>query len=229
MNSLVFIIVLIVLVCVGGYLTIWAINKSKERDRVEKLPQVLFRGNISLEQAIKDRRSVRTYAPDPLTLSQISQLVWACQGITGSHNLRAAPSAGGLYPLEIYVVAGKVDGFVPAIYKYRPAKHDLFRLINGDQRAELSQAALGQACVLDAPISLVVCGVQARLTAKYGQRARQYMDMEVGCVAQNAYLQATVLGLGTVFVGAFDDDRVKKVLNLTEDEVPLCILPVGKI
>lgn len=186
-------------------------------------------GNISLEDAISKRRSWRSYSDSPLSSSDISQLLWAAQGITDKQRgLRAAPSAGALYPLELYVVAGYVDGLEPGIYKYDQQKHGIAKIEDGDYRGELSKMALSQEWVEKAPASLVICAVYERVTRKYGQRGEQYVHMEVGAVAENVYLQATSLDIGTVFVGAFRDEDVQKVLRAPRNEKPLCIMPLGK-
>lgn len=202
--------------------------KSDKKNNL-KLVTPVFDGNVLTEQAIKTRRSIRSYKSDPLTLAQVSQLLWAAQGVTSERGFRTAPSAGALYPLEIYLVVGDVKDLLPGVYKYTSKNHSFSKVSEGDRRAELSSAALSQEWVEKAPIALVICGVYERTTKKYGERATQYVHMEVGCVAQNVYLQAVSLGLGTVFVGAFNDEQVKKILKINENEQPLCILPVGVV
>lgn len=193
-----------------------------------RLPAPIDAGAMPLEQALWARRSVRAYLPQPLGLEDVGQLLWAAQGITGPGGLRTAPSAGALYPLELYVVAGEVDGLAPGVYHYSPPDHALRLLAAGDNRSALSQAALGQAPVADAPAVIALAAVFERTTAKYGERGEDYVHMEVGAAAQNVYLQATALGLGTVFIGAFDDEAVGRVLRLDEDETILCLMPVGR-
>ncbi|TET05982.1 SagB/ThcOx family dehydrogenase [Candidatus Dependentiae bacterium] len=185
---------------------------------------------ISVEKAIKERRSVRSYKHESLTLQELSQLLWAAQGITDEkRGLRASPSAGALYPLEIYVVVGQVEGLPAAVYKYVIGKNELIKVGDGDKRARLSSAALSQSCVAAAPASIVVCAVYERTSRKYGQRAQRYVHMEVGAVAENIYLQGRAMQVGTVFIGAFDDESVKKVIGASPAENPLAILPLGKI
>jgi SagB-type dehydrogenase family enzyme len=185
---------------------------------------------ISVEKAIKERRSVRLYKNEPLTLQELSQLLWAAQGITDEKGgLRTAPSAGALYPLEIYVLVGYVAGLPAAIYKYVIGKHELTKVSDGDKRASLSSAALSQSCVADASVSIIICAVYERTSRKYGQRAQRYVHMEVGAVAENIYLQGRAMRVGTVFVGAFDDESVRKVISAKSDENPLAIFPLGKI
>jgi SagB-type dehydrogenase family enzyme len=180
-----------------------------------------------VEAALRERQSVREYSGDPVTLAELSQLLWAAQGVTHSRGRRTAPSAGALYPLELYVVAGRVDGLEKGLYRYRIGDHDLLEVSREDLQGELTAAALGQECIADAAAVIVVAGVVERSAVKYGERALRYVHMEVGAVAENIYLQATALGLGTVYVGAFRDAQVKRVLRMPEED-PFAILPVGR-
>lgn len=193
------------------------------------LPAPLLRGSLSLEETIARRRSVREYAKGALSLGEVSQLLWAAQGITGPRDgLRAAPSAGATYPLELYLVAGNVKGLPPGVYRYMPGRHALSATMAGDVRGPLCGAALGQSCVREASCTIVFAAVYARTAARYGQRARRYIDMEIGHAGQNIYLQAEALGLGTVAVGAFDDSGLKEILKLGREEEPLYLMPVGR-
>ncbi len=193
-----------------------------------KLPEPRRSGRCSLEEALSQRRSVREYAGSPATLAEVAQLLWAAQGITAPEGRRSAPSAGALYPLEIYVVSGQVEGLAPGVYKYLPAAHALRQVAEGDRRRDLAPAALEQSCVREAPLVLVLAGVYARTSVKYGSRAPRYVHMEAGHAAQNVCLQATALALGSVPVGAFEDARVRRVAGLEEGEEPLYLLPVGR-
>ncbi len=143
--------------------------------------------------------------------------------------LRAAPSAGATYPLEVYAVVknGGVEGLDAGVYHYQPEDHSLGLLRNGDLSEELASACLGQGWVREAPLNIVITAVYARTTRRYGTRGERYVHMEVGHVGQNIYLQATAMGLGTVAVGAFYDDEVRKVLGVSEEERPLYVMPVG--
>lgn len=192
------------------------------------LPPPSHSSRISLETAIQQRRSLREYLDLPVTLTDVSQLLWAAQGTTNTHGYRTAPSAGALYPLEVYLVAGHVTDLPVGVYKYRPYTHTLVNIAGGDLRSELASAALGQSPVRDGAIVLVLAAVYKRTTAKYGRRGVQYVHMEVGHVAQNVYLQAGSLELGTVFIGAFSDDSVKDVLQMPDTERPLGIMPIGR-
>jgi SagB-type dehydrogenase family enzyme len=187
------------------------------------LPPPVTSGGMSLAEAISKRRSVREFKPEPLSLAQISQLLWAGQGITEpASGRRAAPSAGAKYPLELYLLSK--DG----VFHYVPQGHKLIQLGDKDRREDLSNAALGQTSVAQAPLDIVITGVFARTEEKYGERARQYVFMEAGHVAENIVLQGVALGLGSVTAGAFRDPAVSDVLELPADQTPIYIIPVGK-
>ncbi len=192
-----------------------------------QLPEPRRQGELSVEEALWKRRSIREYAPGPLKLEDVAQILWSAQGITDPAGYRTAPSAGALYPLEVYLVVGEVSDLPAGVYQYRPRPHDLVLVKSGDMRLPLFSAALKQECVRDAPAVLVIAGVFERTARKYGKRSRPYVYMEVGHVAQNVYLQAAASGLATVIVGAFDDGDVQKVLDLHADHEPLALMPLG--
>ncbi|MDZ7386786.1 MAG: SagB/ThcOx family dehydrogenase [candidate division KSB1 bacterium] len=201
------------------------------------LPEPRTHSDCSVEEALLRRRSVRNYKAEPLNLQELGQVLWAAYGITKEMplpmflrgGLRTAPSAGALYPLEIFVVAGEVTGLTPGIYRYRSAGHALELVAAGDRRQELAKAAWDQTFIARAPVVLVYAAVFARTTGKYGERGRaRYVCMDLGHSAQNVYLQAEALGLGTCAVGAFDDAAVAKVVGLKNEEEPLYLMPVGK-
>jgi SagB-type dehydrogenase family enzyme len=193
-----------------------------------KLPAPKYNSSTSIEEALLKRRSVRDFKDKPVTLSEISQLIWAAQGSTDQGVLRTAPSAGALYPLELFVVAGNVSGLPAGIYKYSPKSHALLSIVKGDRRIDLCNAALGQSSVKRAAAVVVLSGVYERTTTKYGERGIRYVHMEAGHAAQNVYLQAVPLGLGTVVIGAFCDEEVKRILKMADREKPLYIMPVGR-
>jgi SagB-type dehydrogenase family enzyme len=182
---------------------------------------------VSVEEALASRRSVRDFADAELSLEDTAQLLWAAQGITHSEGLRTAPSAGALYPLEVYLVAGRVATLPAGIYRYDPRRHQLAPTASGDRRRELASAALHQAWIADAPGVVVIAAVFRRTGVKYGDRGERYAHIEAGHAAENVCLQAVALGLGTTIVGAFSDAEVKRLLGLGEEE-PLLLIPVGK-
>jgi SagB-type dehydrogenase family enzyme len=189
-------------------------------DRID-LPQPEVTGGGSLADALARRRSVRVYQPRPLDMADISQLLWAAQGVTSSTGQRTAPSAGGLYPLELYLVTES------GRYHYDPNRHQLEVLGEDDVRTELSRAALSQEAVEEAAAVFVVAAVYSRTEQKYGERAERYVKLEAGHAAQNLLLQAVSLGLGAVPIGAFHNDEVQEVLDLPNDHEPLYLIPVG--
>ena len=186
------------------------------------LPPPVQAGQMSLEEAIRRRRSVRQFADKPLTVKQIAQLCWAGQGITDrARGLRASPSAGALYPMELYVVTA--DG----VDHYRPADHALERHLTGDLRRVLQQIGLNQEAIGNAPACVVITAVVERTARKYGQRAERYCFIEAGHVAQNILLQATALRLGGVSIGAFHDAKAAAILKLPRNHRVLYLLPIG--
>ena len=193
-----------------------------------KLPRANLDGPVSVEQALQRRRSIRNYAKTPVSLNEVAQLLWAAQGITTGRRFRTAPSAGALYPLEIYLVSGNVVDLPTGIYIYRPHVHDLILMVEDDHRRDLKRAALHQGAIGRAAADIVICAVFERVTGKYGERGIRYVFMEAGHAAQNIALQATALDLGTVPIGAFDDHRVARILQAEKNEQVIYILPVGK-
>lgn len=196
------------------------------------IPPAVSAGIMSVEEAIVRRRSIRQYANKPLSLSALSQLLWSAQGITDSNQgLRAAPSAGALYPLELYVAVkrGGVDGLPEGVYHYEPDRHDLTKVKTGDFSSDLMAATLNQEAVGEAPATIVITAVFRRTKTKYGERGNQYVFQESGHAAQNVYLQATALGLGTVVMGAFSENDVRRVIGAESDEEPVYIQPVGVV
>lgn len=198
-----------------------------EEGQVFALPEPRLEGTMSVEEAIQARRSLRDYTGEPVSLDALGQLLWAAQGITSEWGARAAPSAGGTYPLEVYVVAGDVTGLAPGVYHYRPEQHDLVGVLAVDLRSALAVASINQAWVRDAALNIVIAADYARTTRIYGERGIRYVDMEAGHAAQNVHLQAVALGLGSVPVGAFTDAEVGAVLRLPADLAPLYVIPVG--
>lgn len=198
-----------------------------EEEAAMKLPEPQYDSNVSLEESLLQRRSIRSYTDEPLTLQELSQLLWSAQGITDPGGFRTAPSAGALYPLEVYAVVGDVRDLNPGVYRYEPDEHQLIKTMDGDRRDGLANAALGQGSVRDGAVAFVFTGVYERTTGKYGDRGIRYVHIEVGHAAENLCLQATAMGLGSVTVGAFSDEQVARLLNLPEGEQPLYIIPVG--
>lgn len=233
----------LLLIVFSGYHGITSVNRGANAGSAQAgnpqltyiLPPPNTTGNVSVEEALANRRSRRRFQNRELSKEQLSQILWAAYGITEPRRgaslrggLRTTPSAGALFPLEIYVVVGNVAGIEPGVYKYISQEHKIIRTIDRDVRRELSAAALDQVMVRDAPITLVHTAVFRRITDRYGERGRErYVFMEVGHSAQNVYLQAEALGLGTCAIGAFRDSRVSALLQLPADHEPLYLMPVG--
>ena len=196
-------------------------TKTKSAEIV-KLPAPLRQGRMSLEEAIARRRSVREFTPQLLTENELSQLLWSAQGITAPAGYRGAPSAGALYPLEIYVATP--SGF----YHYEVREHCLTRRSDRDLRSAICRTAVEQEAIRQAPVDFVITAVYARIERKYGSgRGPRYVHLEAGHAAQNLLLQAVALGLGAVPIGAFDDDALQRALALPSDHMPLYVIPVG--
>lgn len=195
---------------------------TAEAEKTIQLPQPKFVGEMSVEESILRRRSERGFDGKELTIQQISQLLWSAQGITDQQwGFRAAPSAGSLYPLTIYLL--KSDG----VFRYVPDGHKLIQTITEDRRHSIVRASLGQGFIAEAPLVIVIAANFRILEAKYGQRAYRYLNMEVGHVAENIHLQAVALGLASCPVGAFWDDVIAKVLEFPGTQDPFYIIPVG--
>jgi SagB-type dehydrogenase family enzyme len=191
------------------------------RSQKVALPAPAKVSRMSLEEALAKRRSVREFAAKPLAKEQLGQLLWAAQGVTHEDGMRTAPSAGALYPLEIYVATSA--GFS----HYLPSSHELERRSDRDLRPELYRAALRQDQVLKAPAVFVITAVYERTSRKYGDRGPRYVHLEAGHAAQNLLLEAVALGLGAVPVGAFDDVQIQKALALPAEQQPIYLIPVG--
>jgi len=200
-------------------------SKSMEFNNVKRilLPTPITEGQISFEQSLLERRSVREFSDVPLSLTEIGQLLWAAQGITNDRGYRTAPSAGALYPLELYVVSSE------AFYHYTAEEHALIVVVEGDFRVALCEVALNQEAICDAPVTIVMTAVYERIEKKYGPaRSPRYVHLEAGHSAQNLLLQAVALDLGATPIGAFEDAGVQSVLGLPNDHEPLYLIPVGK-
>ncbi|AYK16182.1 MAG: SagB/ThcOx family dehydrogenase [Methanosarcina flavescens] len=194
-----------------------------------RLPGPEASGISQIEELIAKRRSVRKYKDKKLSESVISRLLWAAQGISSETGLRTSPSAGALYPLEVHLIIGEGGELEPGVYRYVPEDHTLVLEISGDIREKLSKAALSQPMIKNAPVSIVISAVYARITSRYGNRGLRYTHMEAGHAAQNVYLLGVELGIGTCAIGAFKDEEVRSVLKLPTNQEPLYILPLGYV
>lgn len=213
-------------------LTLLLLYPFSHPQEIIELPKPKYKGEISVEEAIFKRRSIRKFKKKPLTLQEVSQLLWAsggitCNGVTGP--TRSYPSAGACYPLEIYLLAGDVEKLPPGLYKYLWEEHKLKLIKKGDYRRELMKAAYGQNMISEAPISIIFTAIYSRTTFRYGERGKtRYVHIDLGHAGQNLHLQAEALKLGTVAIGAFHDESIRKILDLKAEEIPLYIMPVGE-
>ena len=192
---------------------------------IVRLPNPSHDGVLSVEKAIYSRRSVRKYADKPLSLDDVGQILWSMQGVTNWVGFRAAPSAGGTYPLEVYLLADDVEGLSRGLYNYRPSDHSLIHVKSGDALLNAAKSTVQYDMISSAPAALLICANYSRTLEKYGERGVRYVHMEAGHVGQNLYLQAESLGIGTVSVGAFNDEIMKEELGIHEE--PLIIYPIG--
>jgi SagB-type dehydrogenase family enzyme len=190
-----------------------------------KLPEPRLKGDVSLEEALYNRRSIRQYSDSALPLSDVSQLLWAAQGITeNSTGQRTAPSVQSIYPLEVYLIAGNVEGLAPGIYRYSPEGHALITIKEGDLRAELG----GRPDSQKAPIDIVIAANYSKMPAQFGAEGTKWIYLECGHAAQNVCLQATALNLGTATMAGFAEDQLKGLLDLPAEKGILYLMPVGK-
>jgi SagB-type dehydrogenase family enzyme len=217
----------------AGLTKIVNLVQMNHEEVIVRLPDPLVKGSMSVEESLSKRRSVRSYQTGPLTLQQVSQLLWAAYGISDSTSysrlkLRTAPSAGATYALELYLLAGKVEGLDAGIYKFTPDGHSITLVRKSDIRNEVAQACLDQKMLHQAPASIIYTAVYPRITGRYGNRgADRYLCMDIGHSAQNVYLQSVAMGLATCAVGAFDDEKLAEVLQLPVEEKILYLMPVG--
>ena len=193
------------------------------------LPAPVRQGGVSIEDCLSRRRSVREYSDQAVTLAEASQLLWAAQGVSGLGGMRTAPSAGAIYPLRAYLVAGNVADVPPGVYRYDPDGHDLQLIIKGDKRKRLAQAAFGQNCLEQCAMVVLLTAWYVRVTREYGEKGVRLAHIEAGHAGQNFCLEATALGLGSIAVGKFEDDAVKQIIRLSEAEEPVYLLLAGRV
>lgn len=193
------------------------------------LPQPITDGHVSLEKSMSLRRSVRTYKNQPLSIQELSQLLWAGQGVTNERGFRTAPSAGATFPIELFVVVNNVQGLKKGIYHYIIGEHKL-KLVDVRQvEKELARAALSQSMISDGGVVIILTAIFERTTQRYGERGIRYIHNEIGHVSQNIHLQVAALNLGTVVIGAYRDEEVEAILNLGNEIRVLYMMPIGKI
>ena len=216
-----------------------SLPETHAEDTIIDLPQPRFESETSVEEALHRRRSIRSHSDAPMTLAEISQLLWSAYGVTMPvedgpaflrGGLRTAPSAGARYPLELYLVARNVDGLGAGVYWYKSETHQLVTISDEDRWEALSDAGFHQSHFETAAAAIVYSAVFERNMEKYGERGRKrYVCMDAGHSAENVYLQAYALKVGTCAIGAFGDLALKKAIGMTQPEEPLYIMPLGKV
>ena len=216
----------------AGLLIFTPISSLVTRAAGISLPVPSHKGTITVEEALKARRTHRSFKARSLTLKQLSQILWGAYGVTATvsgYYLKTAPSAGGLYPIDIYTVVGEggVDTLAPGVYHFRPENHSIKCVKQGDVRAAVATHSVHQMWMAEAPVMLVITGEYARCTIKYGPRGVTYTHIEAGHVGQNIFLQAEALGLKSGIVGAFNNKQIIKTMGIPTNHDPLLIMPVG--
>lgn len=191
------------------------------------LPAPRRKSKVSIEQALAARRSRRAFASEPVTLAEAGQLLWAAQGVTGPEGQRTAPSAGALFPLEIYLSATRVEGLAPGIYLYDPEAHRLTPHVAGDRRRELAAAA-DQDSMRFSACALLLAAVEERCVARHAERTGKFIAIEAGHASENVYLQAAALELSVCVVGTFSVRDVRRVMQLPAGQEPLFFLTIGR-
>jgi len=209
-----------------------SVYTSRNIISITSLPSPVLTGNISVEEAIQNRRSVRTFSNESITIGNLSQILWAAQGITDNESsLRSVPSAGQVYPLEIYIVTGQngVSGLSEGVYLYVPSNNTLEKTVNGNLSSKLSTIADGQKAVDQAPVNFVITGNYPKMINKYHDKelCTRFVDLEAGHAGENIYLQTESLGLVTVAIGSFNEVQMKQLLEIPQNETPLYIFPIG--
>ncbi|MDD3399531.1 MAG: SagB/ThcOx family dehydrogenase [Candidatus Pacebacteria bacterium] len=192
-----------------------------------KLPNPKLKSKISLEEAITKRKSLRAYTKSPLSLKEVSQLLFAGQGLLGGDR-RTIPSAGAFYPIEIYLSAARITDLPQGLYQHLPDGHKLKKITSANRTAKLAAAAFGQIWVKNAPAVLIICGDFEKTVKKYQDKGEDFVTMEAGHAAQNISLQAAALNLGTLCVGGFNEKEAKSALNIEKNKKVFYLMPVGK-
>lgn len=208
--------------------TAWPVETLKE------LPKPVKKGPLSVEEALQSISTERAFSSTAMELSKVGQILWAANGSPDVDAKTSAtksfiPSAGGLYPIEVFLVAGKkgINDLEAGVYHYKSKEHALKEIVKGDKRYELAMAALGQSWLTKAPACVIIAGVFGRTLVKYGKRGVKYVYIEAGSANQNIYLQTRSLNINTAVVGAFNDKSLHKVLNLPKQVKPILIVALG--
>ena len=222
--------VVLVALVVGGVASAgeWGTALPMEIGPAIELPAAETTGGPAMRDAMGTRRSVRVFSEGPVTMQELSQLLWAAQGVTNKQGYRTVPSAGAKFPIEMYVVAERVEGLEPGLYHYRADDHSLGKIREGVLGKELQAATTGQPTVGAAAANFIVMAVVWRVEAKYGpERSERYVVLEGGAVMEHLLLEAVALGLGGVAIGGFGDEDVQTFVG--SNAMPVVIVPVGRV
>ncbi len=191
------------------------------------LPAGVETSTVSLEACLKGRRSTRNYSGEPVTLQEVAQLLWAAQGVTGLGGLRTAPSPGAIYPMRLYVAAANVTSLRAGVYRFDADRNVLQNVCRGDKRAKMMLAAMGQECVYECALAVLVAANYGRMRREFGEQSTRLALLEAGHIAQNFLLEAMALGLGAIGLGRLDSDAMREALCVRDDEHPLYLLLTG--
>lgn len=208
-KKILWLLLLILLLGLLGYFF-----KPRQTLHVVQLPLPRYDSPVSVEKALRLRQSTRLFEKSSVSIQELSQLLWSAQGIGNRHGYRTSPSAGALFPIELYVLVRRGEGVYPGFYHYIPNKHHLEISTNSIDEEKLFMASYKQSWVKNAPILIVIASDTNRTAQKYHVKAFQYASMESGHVAQNMMLQSVSLGLGIVGVGAFDEQEIKQIFDI---------------
>ncbi len=207
-----------------------SVSSNQGASDVVTLPQPRTDGGMSVEKALLERRSIRSFRNESLTLDEISQLSWAAQGVTDDKGHRTSPSAMATYPLEVYLLAGNVTGLPAGVYHYSPLGHNLTLISKGNKIPELFNSGRGgrEDWRTGSPAVFIITGVFERTNKISGQDLSRFVYIEAGTAAENLLLQVVSLGLGSTYTAGFDENKTKEYLALSPGEEPIGVLPVGR-
>lgn len=209
------------------------ISEKRILDETIKLPEPERRGGTPIWDCLRERRSIRDYKNLPVSLKELSQILWGSYGVTArewGYHLKTAPSAGALYPIEIYVASFNVDGLKKGIYHFNPKEMTLRGIFEGDFSREITHACLSQDFILSSAFTLILTAIPSRTIGRYRERGVRYILMDLGCIIQNIYLSLTALKMGGCVIGAFSDSAMNKIMNLNpEKELVLALFSAGKV
>jgi SagB-type dehydrogenase family enzyme len=201
-------------------------------------PQDLSVGDMPLKEAIERRRSRRQFTGEPLSLEELSFLLWATQGVSQTltqggevvRTLRTVPSAGARHPFETYLLINRVQGLEAGIYRYLPLEHSLLILQLGEHLVQDVHEATYDQYVLDSAVVFIWTVVPYRTEWRYAFISHKVIAQDSGHLCQNLYLASETIGAGTCAIGAYDQDKIDPILGVDgEEEFTIYIAPVGRI